>query len=213
MKLLLLLLGGGLAAQAVADMTTVTTTATGVLPIDTPSSVNDLAAMETPPGLKCYDDRKPWPCYGINHGHAVDAINWYCDNFPDHAFKYGGDLAEGHYLYDASTFPATWGPSIQEQHNISVSISVITDKCNPIQVVGSVACNANLRIPIHSCDIDGYDGKHGGYLDVGCLRYNIQPNPTFWPECAYMHCPPGANHISDCTVDGSPSPPIQTPKV
>ncbi|KAF2212583.1 hypothetical protein CERZMDRAFT_97080 [Cercospora zeae-maydis SCOH1-5] len=110
-------------------MTTVTTTATGVLSIDRPSSVNDLEAMETPPGLKCYDDRKPW--------HQSRAC---------------------HRCHQLSEPGRPWSPSpsIEEQGNISVSISVVTDKCNPIQVVGSVASNANLRIPFNACDIDGY---------------------------------------------------------
>lgn len=39
-----------------------------------------------------------------------------------------------------------------------------------------------------SCDTDSVYGKRGGAAVSGCLRYTLQPNPLYWPECDYMDC-------------------------
>ena len=41
------------------------------------------AAAETPAGLICYDDVKPYPCYGIDRDTAIDAIEWFCGYYKD----------------------------------------------------------------------------------------------------------------------------------
>ncbi|PIA90746.1 hypothetical protein CB0940_11004 [Cercospora beticola] len=214
MKLLLLL--GGLAAQAAADMITVTTTFTGLAPIDIPSpTTNNFAALETPPGLKCFDDRKPWPCFGVSHANLNAAIDWFCSNFSAITYHHVPDEAKGTWQYEPDLaflpFQANGdSPPIGEQGSITVSISVIGDGCDPGIVVPADSCSGWLHYPVNSCDTEGYDRKHGGYIDAGCLRYSIQPNPKFWPECGYFHCSEADHH---CWLDGNPTPPIQTPAV
>ncbi|PPJ58077.1 hypothetical protein CBER1_05286 [Cercospora berteroae] len=217
MRLLLLL--GGLAAQAAADMITVATTFTGPAPIDTPFPTNNnLAALETPPGLKCFDDRKPWPCYGVGHGVLNDAINWFCGYSSGLVLTNAMDEYNGTWQYEPDLgflpFQGTGsGPFLLgEQGSITVSISVIGDKCDLARVIPADTCSGYLHIPVNSCDTEGYDHKHGGYIDVGCVRYSIQPNPSVATIIAYVSRQE-RDHQKMCWVDGNPTPPTQTPAV
>lgn len=40
------------------------------------------------------------------------------------------------------------------------------------------------------CDTNSENGKYGGYIDDGCLSYEFQPNPDYWPNCMYENCAP-----------------------
>ncbi|USW57739.1 hypothetical protein Slin15195_G110580 [Septoria linicola] len=218
-----ILLLGTLTCAAVADISnkTATTFAHGIyntnnVTLSTATTVPEASltisdgerAAVTPAGLICHDDRKPYPCFGIERRLAIEAIDWFCGVYHDHVFDIPFNNVGGTYYYASSNAgpePKGVFNTLADQGKITVTISILDDKCAPVVVMSQEACRQWLRIPIDQCDIEGVSNKHGGYIDHGCLRYEFQPNPIYWPSCGYKHCSVSGQ---TCYVDGNEFAPL-----
>ena len=109
----------------------------------------------------CYDSGR-----GADNKRIGNAIKSFCNSLADNGdILRGGFMRKGDYPFPIS------GAEIPLKVTISLEI-----KRNCQWEYTDSECQRYGRVPIDSCDCNGENGKHGGYVRNNCLVMRVDPN-------------------------------------